>query len=199
MNQHVRHPGTSQVADGLPRRRWSASDIARMLDAGIIQSGDPFELVGGELVAMAAKGARHERIKIALVMDWARRAGPAVMVAPESVLRLGANDEPEPDIFLYPSNQAPESIRGDTVLLVVEVADTTLAYDLGLKARLYASFGVRDYWVIDTRAATIRVHRQPTQDGFTSIEDVPSAAVATPLLLPDLAVRLSDLGLTPEI
>lgn len=139
-----RQPCSTQAADGLPRRKWSADEIQRMIDADIMQHGEHFELIGGEPVAMAAKGVRHERVKFRLGSLWSRRAPDTIWVAQETPLRLGPHAEPEPEWIVFPSSINLEDVRGDTVLLVVEVSKSSLKHGLGFNARVYASFGVRE-------------------------------------------------------
>jgi Uma2 family endonuclease len=194
MNQHTRQARTTQAADGLPRRRWTASEIQKMLEVGILEEGDSFELIGGELVAMAAKGPEHELLKLELNIYWVLRLSPDVMLGPETPLRLGPFDEPEPEFIIYPRALKPHEVRGDTVLLVVEIADTSLRRDLKLKAQLYASFGVREYWVIHAATRATTIHRDPGPNGYVVITEHGSNEVLTPTLAPGLAVKLADLG-----
>lgn len=167
-----------------------------MLQAGIVHEDDRFELIGGELIEMAAKGNRHELVKVYLIRTWIRAARDDFGVAPESPLRLGPHDEPEPDFMVYPASLKPHEVRGDTVLLVAEVADTSLARDQGLKARLYASFGVRDYWVINAQTLETIVHREPGPAGYGSVARIAAAEQIVPMLAPALAVRLADFDMT---
>jgi Uma2 family endonuclease len=185
-------PGTTQAADGLPRRKWTAEEIERMLEAGIIEHGERFELIGGELVAMAAKGRQHEFLKIELCAYWMKIRPPDLMVAPETALRLGPHDEPEPEFIVYPRSILPHDVRGDTVLLVVEIADSSLRRDRTIKAQTYAAFGVREYWVINARSRVTTVHRDPGPTGYASITEHGAEEWLTPLLAPALAVRLAD-------
>jgi Uma2 family endonuclease len=194
MNEHTPQPRTTQAADGLPRRKWTASEIERMLEAGILQDGERFELIGGELVAMPAKGQQHELLKLELNVYWVRRLSPDLMLGQETPLRLGPYDEPEPEFIIYPRSIMPHDVRGDSVLLVVEIADSSLRRDRNIKAQLYASFGVREYWVIQASTRATWVHRDPVGSGYASIVERPAEELLTPLLAPALAVRLADLG-----
>ena len=188
-------PGTTQAGDGRPRRKWSVDDIERMIEAGIIESGERFELIGGDLVAMAAKGQHHELLKIALNRNWNKRAPAEIMVAQETPLQLSDNDAPEPEFIVYPASIRAPQVRGDTVLLVVEIADSSIGHDLNFKASLYAGFGVREYWVINARRRVTTVLRVPGPEGFASAQEFAGDALLTPLLVPELAVRLDDLDL----
>ena len=78
---------------------------------------------------------------------------------------------------------------------MVEIADSSLAYDLGLKARLYAGFGIAELWVINAVTLQTRIHRDPTPTGYRTIADLPPGERLVPLLVPSLAVTLSELEL----
>lgn len=86
-------------------------------------------------------------------------------------------------------------LHGPDVLLVIEVAASSWTKDTSTKARTYAAFGVREYWVIDADTLITRVHRVPTANGYGIVVEVPATEVLTPLLVPALAVRLADLEL----
>ena len=80
-----------------------------------------------------------------------------------------------------------------TAKLVVEIADSSLAYDLGRKAKLYARFGIAELWVIDALGLGARVHREPAAEAYGLVEDRQAGEELVPALAPDLAVRLADL------
>ncbi len=186
-------PATTRAGDGLPRRAWTGDEVQGMIEAGIIRHGEPFELIGGDLVAMAAKGNHHETLKVSLNYFWIRQAPAGLMVASETPLRLGPNDEPEPEFIVYPQGMKPGDVRGDTVLLVVEIADSSLPTDHNVKAPLYARFGVREYWVINARRLVTTVYRDPGSSGYQSRVEVPGSELLSPLSVPSLAVRLVEL------
>ena len=144
MNEMLRppsFPNTTQAAEGLPRRRWTVAEIEAMVRAGIIDEGERFELIGGELVAMAAKNRQHEVLRIELGLYWAGRCPLDLKLASGTPLRLGDYDAPEPDFIVYPASLLAPDVRTDTVLLVVEIADASLAIDLNTKAQRYAGSG----------------------------------------------------------
>ncbi len=186
-------PVSTQAADGLPRRAWTGEEVQRMIEAGIVQHGERFELIGGELVAMAAKGNHHETLKVSLNFFWVKQAPREVMVASETPLRLDTYNEPEPEFIVYPRGMKPGDVRGDTVLLVVEIADTSLPIDHNIKAPLYAHFGVREYWVVNARSLVTTVYREPSPSGYASKHEISGDELLSPMLAPSLAVRLADL------
>jgi Uma2 family endonuclease len=194
MNEHMAQARTTQAADGLPRRKWTAAEVAKMLEVGLLEDGDHFELIGGELVAMASKGPHHELLKLELNVYWVQRLPPDLMLGQETPLRLGSYDEPEPEFIIYPRPLQPHDVRGETVLLVVEIADTSLRRDRELKARLYCAFGVREYWVIHASSRATTIYRNPGPNGYATITKHVADDVLTPTRAPALAVRLADLG-----
>src|SRR5262245_43073274 len=109
MDDIVRHalpslpprPATTQVADGLPRRAWTVDEIERMIESGILFEPEPFEFIGGELVAMGAKNHQHEVLRTELGLLWFRRCPPELKIASETPLRLGDYDAPESDFIIY--------------------------------------------------------------------------------------------------
>jgi Uma2 family endonuclease len=115
-------------------------------------------------------------------------------LVPETTFRLSEDTYLEPDVVVYPSGLEPKDLRGQNVLLVVEIADSSKRYDMGRKAKLYASFGVRELWVIDAVRLTARVFRQPAADGYRETHDCSTAERIVPLFAPDaFALRLADL------
>jgi Uma2 family endonuclease len=188
------------AAEGFPRRAFTVEDIARMMEAGIIGEEEKFELIEGEIVMMAAKGIAHERIKSALTIAVVRALPDHLTVGVEATLRLTNTIMLEPDIAVFPKELFNKSAAGFAQLdpgeahLVIEVAASSLAYDKGLKARLYARHRVREFWVIDANERITWVHTGPTGDGWSSIvERGPQDTLTTPAL-PGFSMRLGEIA-----
>lgn len=190
-------PPTSQAADGLPRRRFSIAEIEAMVQAEIISEDERFELIGGEIVPMSPKGARHEWIKMELARFLMRAAPEHLGVIPETTLRLDESTFLEPDFTVFPRRLALEKLDGPAVLLAIEVADSSLAYDRGRKIGIYAAYGVREVWVVDAKKATIWVHKRLGAEGYAVIAENTADVLLTPAFAPELALRLADLGVAP--
>ena len=200
MNEFLRPPSlslTTQAAEGLPRRRWTVAEVEEMVRAGIIDEHERFELIGGEVVPMAAKGARHEQVKIALNRFFQRAAPERLEIAQETTLRLDKDSFVEPDFCVFRRGLDLRLLDGEAVLLAVEVADTSLAYDLGRKIGIYAAYGVPEVWVINATTLVTRVHGGRNPSGYSEMTDLTYLQCLTPGLVPELAVRLADLGLEP--
>ena len=186
----------TMAAEGLPRRRFTVADVEAMVEAGVMDEDERVELIGGELVPMSPKGNHHEVVKIALLRRWYRAAPDHLNIAPETTFRLSEDTYLEPDVVIYARATGLKGMTGTNVLLVVEIADSSLRYDMGRKAALYASFGVRELWVIDAARLTARVFREPAADGYRESRDYGETDRLFPLLAPEaFALRLDELNL----
>ncbi len=185
----------TSAAEGLPRRRFTVAEVEAMVAAGVMEEDERVELIGGELVPMSPKGNHHEVVKTALLRRWFRVAPAAIELTPETTFRLSEDTYLEPDVVVYPSALEPKDLKGPNVLLVVEIADSSRRYDMGRKAKLYASFGVRELWVIDAVKLTARIFREPeAAGGYRETRDFASAEPMVPLFAPEaLALRLDEL------
>ena len=188
-------PRSTQAAEGLPRRRFTVAEIEAIVAAGVIDEDERFELIGGEVVPMSPKGIRHELVKAALIRLWASASNNAIL-APETTFHLSDDTFLEPDILIYSRDIVLAGVSGPNVLLVVEVSDSSLSYDLGRKADLYASFGVRELWVIDAASLEARTFATPSTEGYRECVDVPPHETLKPMFAPDVfSLKLEDIEL----
>jgi Uma2 family endonuclease len=184
---------TTQSAEGLPRRRFTVAEIEELTEAGFFHEDDRFELIGGEIVPMCAKGNQHELLKTALNIYWARRLSPQHLFTTETTFRLTPDTFLEPDFTFYDKAVGVKGLKGDTAHLVVEIADSSYGYDIGRKAAMYAAFGVRELWVIHAVRLETRIHRKPSITGYHAAIDLPRDHILSPAFAPELAVTLSEL------
>jgi Uma2 family endonuclease len=154
------------AAEGLPRRAFSVRDVERMAELGILGKDERVELIGGELVPMAAKGIRHEVVKRAILQSWAPLFERGIHWLAETTLRTSDDTFFEPDFVLFPASLRLENLNGAAVLLAVEIADSSLDYDLGRKPDLYAKEGVKELWVVDARRLTTTLFLEPGASGY---------------------------------
>jgi Uma2 family endonuclease len=187
----------TSAAEGLPRRRFTVAEVEAMVAAGVMAEDERVELIGGELVPMSPKGNHHEVLKAALLRRWYRAAPNEVDLVPETTFRLSEDTYLEPDVVVYPRTSGLRGLTGANALLVVEIADSSLRYDIGRKAGLYASFGIRELWVIDALRLTTRVFREPAADGYRNMQDLGPADRLAPLLASEaFALQLNELELS---
>ena len=171
------------------------AEIEAMVTAGIIEEDERFELIGGEVVPMNPKGIGHERLKITLARYWYKRLPENIQLAQETTFRINEDTFVEPDFIFYTTATGLAGLKPETALLAVEVADSSLAYDLGRKARLYANFGIRELWVINATTLTTRIHFTPGLEGYGDVRDTEPGHRLAPAFCDELAVTLSSLTL----
>jgi Uma2 family endonuclease len=192
-----RHPSdmTTMAAEGLPRRRFTVAELEQMTAAGILDEDERIELIGGEIVPMSPKGNQHEILKAALNVYWARKLPAELMLVTETTFRLSTDTYLEPDFVFYPKTSGIPGLSPETARLVVELADSSLGYDLGRKAGLYAGFGIAELWVIDAVKLQTHVHRDPAPTGYRSVAMFAPDQRLVPHAEPSLAVTLVELEL----
>jgi Uma2 family endonuclease len=184
------------AAEGLPRRRFTVAQVEAMVAAGVMEEDERIELIRGELVPISPKGIQHEIVRTALQRRWYKLAPEETDLATETTFRLSEDTYLEPDVVVYPRATGLRGLTGANALLVVEIADSSLRYDMGRKAALYASFGVRELWVIDAVRLTTRVFRQPAADGYGETRDFGASERIAPCFAADaFALRLDELEL----
>ena len=169
----------THVADGFDRMAFTVSDIERMTEAGVLEPDDKFELIEGEIVCGEPKLFAHERIKLALSRALSRTLPDHLQLGVATSAFLSDITVVDPDLSIFPMMNTRE-VRGPDILLAIEVADTTLAKDLHLKAGVYAKYGVRELWVIDANKRVTHVFRAPVEGAWTQREGIsdPSGATA---------------------
>ena len=120
-------------AEGLHRRRFPVSDVVRMVELGLIQEDERLEILDGEIVEMSPKGYRHEGLKGTINRLWGRNCPERFDFLPETGLYLSDWTYLEPDFVVFPSSVPLRELKGPDVLLAIEVADSSLDYDLKRK------------------------------------------------------------------
>ncbi len=172
-----------------------------MAEAGIFAPGERIELIEGEIVAMTPQGSRHATA-VALVHEALRGVlGTGFYVRQQLPLSLSLDSEPEPDVAVV-RGAARDYVQAHPTqaLLVVEVADVTLAFDRGQKASLYARAGIPEYWIVNLVDRVLEVHRdpgpladRPADHGYRSIRRISPPGSVAPLFSPAAHIRVADL------
>jgi len=150
-----------------PRHRFSRAQYELMVESGIFGPEDRLELLEGEIIDMAPQKSRHatavtlltDALKPVFATDHTVRA--------QLPFSLNNHSQPEPDIAVVPG--APRDYRDahpTRALLIVEVADTTLAYDRGRKLAAYARAGIPEFWILDLNGETLEICSRPEQGGY---------------------------------
>lgn len=177
------------------RVRFKASDVLRMLEAGILNDERCYEVIDGEIIEMMAHNPPHMMVKRWLLDELYHQLGRTCWIDSEpSFFIEDDGDYTAPDIIVYPRALEAHLVRGADALLLIEVSDTTLNKDRGRKAKLYARHGVRDYWVVNAQTLVTHRYVDPAQSGYGSETEHAAAETLVPLLLPQVSLRLKDVG-----
>jgi Uma2 family endonuclease len=175
------------AADSLRRHRLTVADYHQMAEAGILGPEERVELIAGEVLDMSPIGSLHAALVRAVSRWLAETAAARAVVAVQDPVRLDDLNEPQPDIALVRPRAdfyAAAHPTAADVLLIVEVAETSPAYDLGVKVPLYARHGIPEVWVIDAASRVTHRFRGPGLEGYadrvTIPADEPLACAALP-------------------
>jgi hypothetical protein len=178
------------------RRRFTRAEYHRMAEVGILHQHDRVELIRGEIVEMAPIGRRHKAFVGNLAqLLMVRLAGRAIVWVQSSVV-LAEDTEPEPDLAVLRRGAVPykeRDARAEDVLMLIEVADSSLAYDRSTKLHLYAEAGIPEYWVVDCAAEAVDVYRSPGPEGYGEVSRAAGAATITPEAFPDVALTTTEI------
>ena len=175
-------------------RNFSRQEYEKMIDAGILGEDEHVELVAGRIVQMSPEGPLHAGT-IDLCADVLRRLfGPGYTVRVQHPLAVGPDAEPEPDLAIV-SGGPREHLGGHPhdAVLVVEVAESSLDYDRGDKARLYARAGIPEYWIVNLRERVVEVHRAVREGRYTTVTAHGRDETIHPEAFPDIAVAIAGI------
>ncbi len=184
----------TRAAEGVPRRAFTIDDVRRMIDAGVLGEAEKFELIEGEIVPMSPSYDPHERLKMALVRAISIWLPKDLWYGSESSIYLAEKTFVEPDLCIYRDELKSHEVKGSDLLLVIEVADSSLAFDRGTKALLYATHGAQELWVVDVATKITSVHTGPTGVGWTSVREVLPTETLRATSLPKLEICIGELG-----
>jgi Uma2 family endonuclease len=180
----------------MTRRRFTVDEYHRMSESGILRAGDRVELIRGEIVSMSPIGPRHAAWVALLTEALVTRLGGRAVVWPQNPVAILPDSEPQPDVavlrFRRDRYRSALPSPGD-VLLVVEVADSTLRYDREVKLPLYAACGIPEVWMVDLEHDRIEVHRDPGPDGYRAMQRVPRGETLAPEAFPDVELSIPDI------
>ncbi len=176
-------------------KRWTVPDYHRLAELGLLAPDERTELLAGYITLMAPKGTLHVTA-LHLLAQQLRECLPAATIRTQDPIQLDDRSEPEPDLAIARGNVLDYlecHPRPADLLLVVEVADTTLPQDCGLKAQLYAQAGLADYWVLDVQNRQLRVFRDPSASGYEQQLILAESQRIAPLAFADLELAIAAL------
>lgn len=182
-------------------KHFTIAEYHRLTELGFFCEDDRVELIRGQIIQMSAKGTAHETCNRRLLRELARLLGEQATLQNQSPITLPADGEPEPD-FAIVHNRSDDYLSAHPtpadVLLVIEIADSSLAYDQEVKLPLYAEAGIADYWLFNLPENCLETYSEPYQTlqgdfGYRVKRIVlPTEAIALPHF-PDLSVDLAKI------
>ena len=176
-------------------RSLTSAEYYQMMESGIIREGEKVELILGQIFTMAAKGTRHTVATSRLLKNLLMLIEDRAIVRCQDPISLPNHSEPEPDIAIVRlrsddyinSHPAPTDI-----ILVIEVADSTIKFDRETKAPLYAAAGISEYWIVNLIDNRLEIYRQPQGSIYASIQIVtPPQSISLPQFS-EIVVQIND-------
>ena len=175
------------MAGTLTKKRFTVDEYYLMAKVGILSECDHVELIDGEILAMTPMGTRQAACVSHALRALIRAAGDDAIVQAQSPVRLDLYHEPEPDLALLRprSDFCASRHRGpDDVLLIIEIADSSIEYDRDVKAPIYATSGIPEYWIADLNANVLSCYSSPERGVYQRVDEYRRGQSIAPKQLP---------------
>ena len=184
------------VGAEIVRRRFTLDEYHRMIDASVLHEDERVELIRGEIVQMTPIGIRHAASVARLNDELLGRLRGRAILWPQNPVTILPDSEPQPDIVLlhYRTDFYRTAMPGPAdVVLIVEVADSSVRYDPNVKRALYAEAGMPEYWLVNLPADRIEVYRDPQGATYRDARMVGRDERLAPAAFPDAALSVADI------
>lgn len=183
------------IAPIVTRKRFTTHEYEQIIAAGVIAEDDRVELLEGEIVEMSPLGPQHSACVSRLTSLFFQLGSQQVIIRVQDPIRLGDFSEPQPDIaivqkrddFYVGGHPEPED-----VLLLVEVAESSLTYDRDLKMPIYARAGIPEVWIVALLPQVVDVYRSPGETGYREIQQLRRGDTLTAVNLPELRLAVES-------
>lgn len=185
-------PSPSPAPAGPRPMRWTCAEFHRFGDLGLFE-GRRAMLIEGVILEEGPMNP-PQASTLELVEETLRAAfGAGWRFRSQSPLVLGLDLDPEPDFAVIAGTARGSARHPTTVDLVVEVADSSLAFDTNDKRLLYARANIREYWVVDVNGRRLLVFGDPQGGDYATQQALSAADTVAPLAAPNVLVRVADL------
>jgi Uma2 family endonuclease len=179
------------MSSNITKRLFTFDDCLRMVETGILRPSERVELINGELIVMTPIGPRHGGVVDRTNRAFIKLADDKAIVRTQGTVVLDRFVAPEPDIVLLRPRADDYVTRNpgvDDILLIIEVADSSLEYDTTAKLSLYAILGIPEYWVADLQNQRLLVHSDAKGDAYASVRELRVGESLAPRLLPECRI-----------
>lgn len=178
------------------KKLLTAAEYEALVDEGILSEDDRVELIEGEVVEMTPIGPPHDSRVIRLTHLFTRLLGDRALVGVQTSARLSDFTQPQPDFVILRQREdyyAQAHPGPSDILCLIEVADTSLRFDRGRKGKLYAGYGILDYWIVNLPKNLLEVRRDPGPDGYASLVTLRRGDRVSLAAFPDLVIDVAEL------
>ncbi len=180
----------------LLKHKFTTQQYHLMHEAGVFPQGDRLELIDGEITEMSPIGRKHAVCVARSTKVFELKLGDRTIVWAQNPIRLENNSEPQPDLailklrddFYAEALPIPENI-----LLIIEVADSTIAYDRTIKMPLYAAAGIPEMWLFDLNERVIESYSQPSTRGYKRMQRYEQGDTFAMLAFPDVSFEWQEI------
>ncbi len=179
----------------LAKRRFTIEEYERLAETGIFSEDDRVELIAGEVAPMTPIGRRHVVAHAALNALLTRQLANRAIIWPQGALRIEPDSELQPDLVvlrLRPDAYLDSDPNPDDILLVVEIADTSLSADRTVKLPLYARAGLREAWIVDLVNEVVEVYRAPVAGVYRDLQRVERGGLLTLSAVPGVSFPMLE-------
>ena len=177
---------------------FTIDEYQRMIACGAFVGPNEkrLELIRGELRMMSPQGTEHGEL-VAKVNDWSHDVvdRQRIKIRIQSSIEIRTSDsQPEPDVVWAEAKSYLQRLpQPQDILLLVEVADSSLSFDVGKKQQLYGDAGIRDYWGVDIPGRMVHIFRDPRTGGYRTHKRFSAPDTVSPLLAGGISLKVSDL------
>jgi len=178
------------------RHRFTVAEYMRMVEVGLLSEDSRVELIRGEIIETGAISISHAATIRRLIALLSQAFGEQVILSVYNPVWLDDESLPQADIaaLIFIDNFYGDRHPGpDDVLLLIEVADSSLSYDRRVKSSLYGAAGIAEYWIVNLPERQIEVYRESRPNGYRAITIYTSGETVSPLAFPDVVVNVDDI------
>jgi len=195
LTRHLRRAHIVHMVPRLLKGPFTVASYQRLAELGVLREDDRVELIDGQVVEMSPIGDRHASCVRRLNRRLSRDLRDVALVDVQNPVVLDEYDAPQPDLaVLKPrADGYTKHPRAADTLLVIEVSDTSVAYDRDIKIPLYARAGIPEAWLVDLPADAIAVYREPAGGEYTSVWVVSRGDTLSPLHFPRGTVSADEI------
>jgi Uma2 family endonuclease len=182
--------------NGVKPHLITVAEYDRMIELGIYTENDRIELLNGEIIELMPKGPKHTSANSRLVRFFIRLFSEKVIVRSQDPIWLDGVSEPEPDLVLAKWNETEYAEGHPTpadIFLIMEISDTTLAYDRETKAKAYSRNGIQQYLLLNLQNETLEEYREPSEDGYQFKCTLRKGDSLNLTAFPEVEIKIDDL------